>query len=219
MRHSLFLLVMSAISLNADPMYQSVVGQKAPLFKAQAAKEAQEITIDMASYADNYIILCFYPADFSFVCPTELRELQKKLPEFEKRHAVVVAVSTDQIYSHLAWLDAPADKGGVKGITYPLISDASHAIARSYGVLDPKGYALRALFIIDKNKTVQAALINNVEIGRNIDEALRLLDALQASEAHGGVCPASWHKGQKTMAPTKEGLVDYMKTSPNKKGV
>jgi peroxiredoxin (alkyl hydroperoxide reductase subunit C) len=202
------LLVVPGFLLYAES--RVLVGQKAPNFTAPAVIAGEQESISLSKYTDKYKILAFYPSDFSFVCPTELRELQKLSAEFEKRNAVILAISVDQIYTHVAWLETPQDKGGVKGITFPLISDTSHQIACSYGVLTPDGVAMRALFVLDRDDIVQAALINNKAIGRNMKEALRLLDALQESEKHGEVCPASWHKGEKTIKPTRKGMTQYL---------
>lgn len=174
----------------------SLVGKKAPAINAKAVINDEIITITPKSYKGYYTILMFYPADFSFICPTELRAFQEKKKEFSKRNALIFGISIDQVYSHKAWLNTPTDKQGVKGITYPLISDVTKELSRAYGVLDDSGVAQRALFIINPENIVQAVIVTHDSIGRNVDEALRILSAAQAAaESEGEMCPANWHKG------------------------
>jgi peroxiredoxin (alkyl hydroperoxide reductase subunit C) len=190
----------------------SLVGKKAPDFKAEAVVNGEIKEISLTDFEGKNKILIFYPADFSFVCPTELFAFQEKLPEFEKRNAVLIAFSVDQIYSHVAWLEKPRDQGGIQGITYPIASDVTKNIARSYITLDEqKGIDLRGVFIIDANNIVQALSFYNTSIGRDINEVLRALDALIFTQEHGQVCPANWEKGQKGITPTQEGLQLYLK--------
>ena len=188
---------------------QSVVGRQAPSFTAPALVDGKETTISLADFEGKYKVLVFYPADFSFVCPTELWALQEKIAQFKEKNAVVLAISIDQLPTHKAWLDTPSDKGGIKGISFPLLTDIYKDICASYGVLDDSGVAKRGLFILDEQNIVQAALINNTKIGRNIDEALRLLDAAQFTAQHEDVCPANWQDGEQTFEPTVKGVKEY----------
>lgn len=187
------------------------IGKKAPEFSATAVQQDRIISnFSLQDLEGKYVILFFYPLDFTFVCPTELHAFQEKLPEFEKRKAVVVGCSVDSQFSHLAWLATPKSKGGIQGITYPLIADLSKNISRSFGVLsEEEGVAYRGLFLLDKTGVIRHYTVNDLPLGRSIDEALRLLDALKFFEEHGEVCPANWHEGDRAMAPSQEGLYSY----------
>lgn len=187
------------------------VGKQAPKFNCPVVKNDQvEEHFSLDSIAHSYKVIFFYPADFTFVCPTELHAFQQKLDEFEKRNAAVIGASTDTVESHKKWLQTPKEQGGVCGVTYPLIADDCKQMAIDYGVLDEEsGMALRGLFILDKDNIVQAAIIHNMPLGRNIDEALRILDALQFHEKNGQVCPANWETGQAAMDATTEGVKEY----------
>jgi peroxiredoxin (alkyl hydroperoxide reductase subunit C) len=172
----------------------------------------------------KHVVFFFYPKDFTFVCPTELHAFQEKLSEFESRGVQVVACSTDTEESHWGWLQMAKEQGGIKGITYPVVADTSKTISDSYGVLageytyDEEGnlvamgpmIAFRGLYLIDKNGVVQHMLINNFPLGRNVDEALRMVDALQFFEENGEVCPANWTKGSQGLKDTHEGVADYL---------
>lgn len=189
------LLVMSS-SFGAECI--TLVGQKAPRFSAKAVINGEIKDISLDDYAGKNKILIFYPADFSFICPTELFAFQDKIKEFEQKNTVLIALSVDQVYSHQKWLETPRDKGGIQGITYPIVSDVNKKIASAYMTLDPKeGVALRGTFIIDTDGIVQAAAIYNTNIGRDIPEVMRVLDAMLFTKEHGQVCPANWHKGDK----------------------
>ena len=157
----------------------------------------------------KYVLLFFYPLDFTFVCPTELHAFQDLLAEFEKRNCQVLGCSVDSQFSHKAWLETPIEKGGIKGVKYPLIADINKDFAKSFGVLCDDGIALRGTFLIDREGVVRHSSVNDLPLGRNVDEYLRLLDALKFFEENGNVCPASWKKGEKGMKPTQEGLQDY----------
>lgn len=157
----------------------------------------------------KYVILFFYPLDFTFVCPTEIIAFSDKVDEFKKRNTEVIGVSVDSKFSHLAWRNTDRKKGGLGNIKYPLVADLDKNISRAYDVLLDAGIALRGLFLIDKNGTVQHQLINNLPLGRNIDEALRMVDALQYFEANGEVCPANWSKGKAGMKPDPKGSLAY----------
>jgi peroxiredoxin (alkyl hydroperoxide reductase subunit C) len=189
-----------------------LVGKKAPDFKVKAVKGGEVLEdFTLSQFQDNkYVVLFFYPLDFTFVCPTELHEFESKLEAFKKLNAEVIACSTDSHFSHLAWLDTPKKKGGIEGVSYPILSDFNKTISRDYGVLlEESGVALRGTFIIDKQGVVQSQVVNQNGIGRNVDETLRTLEALQFTEEHGEVCPANWHAGDKAMKPTQDGLHDY----------
>lgn len=205
----------------------SLVGKKAPLFKAPAVVDGEEIVENFS--LEQYIgkkdvVFFFYPKDFTFVCPTEILAFQEKLEEFEKRGVAVVGASTDTEETHLAWLMTEKEKGGIEGVTYPLVADTSKTIASNYGVLagdwdyDEEGnlafdglpIAYRGSFLIDKEGTVRHETINDLPLGRNIDEMIRLVDALHHVEAHGEVCPANWEEGKEAMEATRQGVADYL---------
>jgi peroxiredoxin (alkyl hydroperoxide reductase subunit C) len=204
-----------------------LVGKKAPSFKAEAVINGGEIIEDFS--LDQYVgkhpvVFFFYPKDFTFVCPSELHAFQSKLAEFEERGVKVVAASTDTPESHWGWLQVPKDQGGIQGITYPIVADTSKTISEAYGVLageydyDAEGnmiatgpmIAYRGLFLIDKEGTVMHQLVNNFPLGRNVDEALRMVDALQFFEENGEVCPANWKKGEDGMKASFDGVADYL---------
>jgi peroxiredoxin (alkyl hydroperoxide reductase subunit C) len=187
------------------------VGKPAPDFTAKAVKG--NVIIDQFSlhnFRGKYVVFFFYPLDFTFVCPTELHAFQEKLAEYEKRDAQVIACSVDSCYTHLAWLATPKNKGGIQGVTYPIISDLNKTIARDYDVLDThQGLAYRGLFLIDREGIVRHQLINDLPLGRSVDEAIRILDALIYFEQYGEVCPANWQHGKKSFKPTQEELERY----------
>ncbi len=190
-----------------------LMGRNAPGFSAKAVVKGEIVDqFSLKDFLGKYVVLFFYPLDFTFVCPTELHAFQEKLAEFEKRNAAVMACSVDSWYSHHAWLNLPKEKGGIKGVEYPVISDLSKAIARDYQVLDEEnGIAYRGLFILDKKGVVRHQLMNDLPIGRSVEEALRVLDALIFHEKHGEVCPANWSAGQKSMKADPDGLAEYFK--------
>ena len=191
----------------------TLIGQKAPAFKAPAVLPNNSIKDDFSleDVAGKYVVLFFYPLDFTFVCPTEIIEFNKKLGELKERGAEVVGVSVDSQFTHLAWKNTPVDKGGIGDIQYPLVADLTKEISRSYGVLlEQAGVALRGTFLIDKTGTVKHAVVNDLGLGRNIDEAIRMVDALIHHEKFGEVCPANWNRGDEAMKPTAEGVADYL---------
>jgi len=190
-------------------------GQKAPDFSCDAVVSGEiKKNFSLHDLGNQYKIIFFYPADFTFVCPTELHAFQHRLKEFEKRSTVIVGVSTDSIETHKKWLETPKKEGGVEGITYPLMSDSCGQMAVDYGVLDEKeGLALRGLFLLDRNNVVQVATVHNFPIGRSVDEVLRVLDALQHTEKHGQVCPADWEIGKEAFEATPEGVKGYLQKS------
>jgi peroxiredoxin (alkyl hydroperoxide reductase subunit C) len=190
-----------------------LVGKKAPDFKATAVVNGSDFKeVKLSDYQGKYVVMFFYPLDFTFVCPTELHAFQEKLDTFKKLNCEVLGVSIDSHFSHMAWLNTPRSEGGIKGVTYPVIADIHKTISRDYDVLIPEaGIALRGTFLIDKNGVVQQQTINNLPLGRNVDEMIRLLEALQYTETHGEVCPANWKKGETAMKATQEGLKSYFK--------
>ncbi|MFN0065924.1 MAG: peroxiredoxin [Chlamydiales bacterium] len=189
----------------------TLVGKEAPSFEVDAVvKNSIQKNFTLASLRGKNVVLFFYPLDFTFVCPTELHAFQEKLGDFHERNTIVVGCSVDSVYSHMAWLQTPSSKGGVEGIEYPLISDLKKEVARGYGVLkEEAGIAYRGLFLIDKAGIVRHQLVNDLPLGRSVDEALRMVDALIFFEENGEVCPANWQSGEKSMEATPEGLVKY----------
>lgn len=189
----------------------SLVGTAAPHFTAKAAVKGRVVEgFSLRDFLGKYVLFFFYPLDFTFVCPTELHAFQEKLKEFEKRNTQIVGCSIDSWFSHLAWLNTPKNKGGIEGVEYPLISDINKQIARSYQVLkEDEGIAYRGLFLIDRQGMIRHQLVNDLPLGRSVDEALRMIDALIFFESHGEVCPANWKSGAKGIEPTAEGLIRY----------
>lgn len=188
-----------------------LVGKSAPDFSEKAvigAEIKENFTLSQFK-GKKYVVLFFYPLDFTFVCPTEMHAFQEKLAEFEKKDVQVIACSTDSWFSHSAWLNTPKKDGGIQGVTYPIVSDFNKTISQAYDVLLEGGMALRGLFLIDKNGVVQHQVINNLPLGRNVDEALRMVDALQYTEKHGEVCPANWNQGDKAMKANSAGLKEF----------
>jgi peroxiredoxin (alkyl hydroperoxide reductase subunit C) len=189
---------------------ESLVGKKAPYFEATAAIGADFKKVTLNDFKGKYLLLFFYPLDFTFVCPTELHAFSDKIEEFKKRGVELVGCSVDSQFSHAAWLKTPRAKGGIEGVKYPILADIHKTIARSYGtLLEDEGIAFRGLFLIDKEQVVQSVTINNLPIGRNVEEALRVVDALQYFESHGEVCPANWKKGDKGMKADTKGLEEW----------
>ncbi len=187
-----------------------LIGQAAPGFSCKAVVNKVIQDISLEDYHGFFKVLVFYPLDFSFVCPTELHAFQDTLGEFQKRNAVVFGISVDSVYCHLAWCEKPKKEGGLEGVVFPLLSDLTKTIARSYGVLDEKqGFATRGLFIIDTENIVQHMEINNISIGRNTTEVIRLLDAISFSKKHGEACPINWSVGSDGLKETEQGVVDY----------
>jgi peroxiredoxin (alkyl hydroperoxide reductase subunit C) len=189
----------------------SLVGKRTPEFKAKAViKDKIYEDFCLSDYNGKYVVFFFYPLDFTFVCPTELHAFQDRLKDFDKRSAQVVGCSVDSWFSHLAWLNTPKAKGGIQGVSYPIVSDINKNISRSFEVLhEEEGIAYRGLFLIDREGVVRHQLINDLPLGRSVDEALRVLDALIFHEQHGEVCPANWKSGAKAMKPTEQGLAEY----------
>lgn len=189
----------------------TLVTREAPDFNAQAVMPDDSFAkLKLSSYRGKYVILFFYPLDFTFVCPSEILAFDKAVKEFGAHNAEVIGVSVDSHYTHLAWRQVAVNKGGIGRISYPLVSDLDKSIARSYGVLLNEAVALRGLFLIDTHGVVRHALVNDLPLGRSVAEALRTLEALQFTEEHGEVCPANWKKGEEGMKPTAEGVASYL---------
>jgi alkyl hydroperoxide reductase subunit AhpC len=194
------------------------VQKEAPDFTADAVVNEDFKQIKLSDYKNkNYIVLFFYPLDFTFVCPTEIVAFSDRIKDFHERGAEVLGVSVDSKFSHLAWIQTPRAQGGLGGLTYPLISDLTKKISTDYGVLLDGGIALRGLFVIDKSGVVRAVTVHDLPLGRSVDEALRVLDALQHFEKHGEVCPAGWTKGAATIKPgVKESKAYFQKVAAGK---
>jgi peroxiredoxin (alkyl hydroperoxide reductase subunit C) len=192
----------------------SLVQKPAPDFKAVAVVNGQFKEVTLSEYRGNkYVVLYFYPLDFTFVCPTEIVSFNDRLEDFKKRNAEVIGVSVDSQYTHLAWINTPRKQGGLGGLSYPLVSDLNKKIARDFGVLTAdETVALRGLFLIDRDGIVRHELVNDLPIGRSVDEALRVLDALQHFEIHGEVCPANWKPGEIGMKADPKGSLKYFET-------
>ena len=204
-----------------------LVGKKAPQFEADAVINGGEFVekFSLAQYiGKKHVVFFFYPLDFTFVCPTEIIAFQDKLDEFEKRNVQVVGCSVDSKYSHWAWLNTEQKNGGIKGVTFPLVSDLSKTISENYDVLagefiynedgevdfEGDAVAYRGLFLIDKQGVVRHQLVNDLPLGRNVDEAIRMVDALQFFEENGDVCPANWRPGDATMKETADSVASYL---------
>lgn len=205
-----------------------LVGKKAPQFKAAAVINGEEIVenFSLDQYlGKSYVILFFYPKDFTFVCPTELHAFQSRLADFRAKGVEVVAVSTDTEQSHWGWLQLSKDKGGIQGITYPVVADTNKTISMNYDVLagtlvydedkdemsaEGELVAYRGLFLIDKNGVVRHQIVNDMPLGRNVDEAMRMVDALQFFENKGEVCPANWSEGKEGMNASHDGVASYL---------
>jgi len=190
----------------------TLVTKEAPDFTAQAVMPDNTIKEDfsLSALRGKHVVLFFYPLDFTFVCPTEIIAFNRKLDEFKKRGVEIVGVSVDSQFSHFAWKNTKPENGGIGDIQFPLVADLSKNIARNYGVLFGEEVALRGLFLIDKEGIVRHCVINDLPLGRSVDEALRMVDALQFFEENGEVCPANWHKGEDGMAPSADGVADYL---------
>ncbi len=193
-----------------------LIGKKAPGFKAKAVMNGQIVEeFSLESFLGKYVVFFFYPLDFTFVCPTELHAFQDKEAEFKKRNVQLIGCSVDSQYSHFAWLNTPKCQGGIEGVCYPIVADLNKEIAKDYSVLkEDDGIAYRGLFIIDKKGVVRHQMINDLPIGRSVDEVLRLVDAIIFHELNGEVCPANWHAGAKALEPSTAGLAHYFSPNP-----
>ncbi len=187
------------------------VGQAAPDFTATAVVDQEFKTLKLSDYRGKYVVLFFYPLDFTFVCPTEITAFSDRYAEFSSLNTEVLGVSVDSQFSHLAWIQTDRKSGGVGDLAYPLVADLMKTISSDYNVLDPEaGIALRGLFIIDKDGVIQHATINNLAFGRSVDETLRVLQAIQHVQSHPDeVCPAGWTPGAVTMKPDPVGSKEY----------
>ncbi len=196
-----------------------LVTKEAPDFTAAAVLPDGTIKEDfkLADLKGKYVVLFFYPLDFTFVCPTEIIAHDKRIDEFKKRCVEVVCVYIDSQFSHFAWRNTPVEKGGIGPIRFPMVADVKHEIAQAYGIEHTEaGVALRASFLIDKEGVVRHQVVNDLPLGRNVDEMLRVVDALQFHEQHGEVCPAGWHKGEDGMKPTADGVAEYLSANSGK---
>lgn len=185
------------------------VTQPAPDFKATALVDGAFKDVTLSQFKGKKVCLFFYPLDFTFVCPTEILAFSDAVKEFEARNTQVLGVSVDSHFSHWAWANTERAQGGIKGLSFPLVSDLGKSIAADYNVLLPGGIALRGLFLIDEEGVLRHVTVNDLPLGRNVEEVLRVLDAMDFTREHGEVCPANWKKGQKAMKPTQEGLREY----------
>jgi peroxiredoxin (alkyl hydroperoxide reductase subunit C) len=189
----------------------TLVTKEAPDFSAQAVMGDNTFEeLKLSSYRGKYVVLFFYPLDFTFVCPSEIIAFDTELEKFKERNAEVIGVSVDSHFTHLAWKNTPRDQGGIGEINYPLVADLDKSISREYGVLSGDSVALRGLYLIDKEGFIRHELVNDLGLGRSVEEAIRMLDALQFTEEHGEVCPANWHKGDDAMQPTADGVASYL---------
>jgi peroxiredoxin (alkyl hydroperoxide reductase subunit C) len=195
----------------------NLVTRQAPGFTATAVTPDDGIDtgFSLDDLRGRYVVLLFYPLDFTFVCPSEILAFDQALDEFRSRDCEVVGVSVDSEYTHLAWKRTPPDQGGIGPIRFPLVADLSKNIARLYGVLHNDEVALRGLFLIDRDGIVRHAVVNDLPLGRSVKEALRMLDALRFHERNGDVCPADWNEDDEGMTPTREGVVDYLSKFAN----
>lgn len=189
-----------------------LVTHKAPDFTATAVLPDNSMKPDfkLSDYRGKYVILFFYPLDFTFVCPSEILAFDKALSAFKAKNCEIIGVSIDSQFSHWAWKNTPVNQGGIGNIQFPLVADLDKNISRQYGVLLDEGIALRGTFLIDRDGIVRHAVVNDLPLGRNTDEALRMVDALQFHEEHGDVCPANWVEGKEAMKPTAAGVAEYL---------
>ncbi|PSC69873.1 2-cys peroxiredoxin [Micractinium conductrix] len=193
----------------------ATIGQPAPAFTGEAVVDGDFKTVSLADYKGKYVVLFFYPLDWTFVCPTEIIAFSDRLQEFKDIGVELIGASVDSVFSHLAWIQTPRNKGGLGGLAYPLLSDITKSIAKDYEVLieegDNAGVALRGLFIISPNGRLRQKTVNDLPVGRSVDETIRLLKAFQFTDAHGEVCPANWTEGAATIKPNpKESMEFFM---------
>jgi peroxiredoxin (alkyl hydroperoxide reductase subunit C) len=195
-----------------------LITKQAPDFTAPAIMPDGTIeeTFKLSDLKGSYVVLFFYPLDFTFVCPTEIIAHDHRIDQFKQRRVEVVGVSIDSQFTHLAWRNTDIKNGGIGPVKFPIVADVNHQITQAYGIEHPAGVALRASFLIDREGIVQHQVVNNLPLGRNVDEMLRLVDALQFTEEHGEVCPAGWEKGEDGMTPTAQGVSDYLSAKSEK---
>ena len=205
----------------------SLVGKKAPDFNVKAVINGAEVVDNytLSQHKGKYVVLFFYPLDFTFVCPTELHAFQEKLDAFKERNVELIACSVDSWFSHVAWLNTPKAQGGIQGVKYTILSDFSKTIADDYGVLvDDEsigefGASYRGLFLIDTEGKIRHQVVNDLPLGRSVDETLRMVDALQFNEKHGEVCPANWNKGDRAMKADRSGVESYFQSTSEKETI
>lgn len=189
----------------------TLVTKPAPDFTADAVMPDNSFAqVSLSSYQGKYVYLLFYPLDFTFVCPSEILAFNKKLDEFKKRNCEVLSISIDSKFTHLAWKNTKVEDGGIGNVQFPMVADLNKQITKDYGIEHPASVALRGLFLIDPKGVVRHCVINDLPLGRSVDEALRMLDALQFTDTHGEVCPANWKQGDEAMKPTAEGVASYL---------
>lgn len=196
-----------------------LVGKQAPDFTAVAVMGDNDFNENFnlsAHIKDKYAVIFFYPLDFTFVCPSELLAFDHRLAEFKKRNVEVIGVSIDSHFSHLAWKNTPVNNGGIGKVGYPLVADIKHEICKAYDVEAEGGVAYRGSFLIDKHGVVRHQVVNDLPLGRNIDEMIRMVDSLQFVEAHGEVCPAGWKQGDEGMKASTEGVAEYLAKNAEK---
>ncbi len=189
-----------------------LVAKPAPDFTATAVMPDNSFKADfkLSDYRGKYVVLFFWPLDFTFVCPSEVLAFDKALPKFKAKNTEIIGVSIDSQFTHYAWRATPVEQGGIGPVQFPLVADLTKQISRDYGVLFDDAVALRGLFLLDKAGVVRHALVNDLPLGRNVNEALRMVDALQFHEEHGDVCPANWQEGDEGMEPTAAGVASYL---------
>ncbi len=190
-----------------------LVAKQAPDFTAPAVLPDGVIIEDftLSALRGKYVVLFFWPLDFTFVCPTEIIAHHRRMDQFRERGAEVVGVSIDSQFTHFAWRSTPVEQGGIGAVGFPIVADIKHEITRAYGIEHPDGVAMRASFLIDRQGIVQHQVVNNLPLGRSVEEMIRMLDALKFFEEHGEVCPAGWQQGEEGMQPTAEGVAAYLK--------
>jgi peroxiredoxin (alkyl hydroperoxide reductase subunit C) len=195
-----------------------LVAKEAPDFVAPAVMPDGVIKEDfkLSDLRGKYVVLFFWPLDFTFVCPTEIIAHNKRMEQFKDRNVEVVGVSIDSQFTHFAWRSTAVNDGGIGAVDFPMVADVKHEITKAYGVEHPGGVAMRASFLIDKQGVVQHQVVNNLPLGRNVDEMVRVVDALQFTEQYGEVCPAGWNKGETGMKPTAEGVAEFLSKHTDK---
>ncbi len=189
-----------------------LVARKAPDFTAPAVMPDGTIneSFSLSDHDGEYRVVFFWPLDFTFVCPSEIIAHDKRLEQFKERGVQVIGISIDSQFTHFAWKNTPVNEGGIGPVQFPVVSDVTHEITKNYGIEHPDGVAMRASFLIDKDGVVQHQVVNNLPLGRNVDEMLRVVDALQHTEKYGEVCPAGWNKGDEAMKASTDGVADYL---------
>jgi len=195
-----------------------LVAKEGPDFVAPAVMPDGVIKEDfkLSDLRGKYVVLFFWPLDFTFVCPTEIIAHNKRMEQFKDRNVEVVGVSIDSQFTHFAWRSTAVNDGGIGAVDFPMVADVKHEITKAYGVEHPGGVAMRASFLIDKQGVVQHQVVNNLPLGRNVDEMVRVVDALQFTEQYGEVCPAGWNKGETGMKPTAEGVAEFLSKHTDK---